>query len=177
MNMLKLPKTLKFIIMRTGAMQTSERDVQGTIAQLWIYPVKSCAGISVPRARLSAHGLQWDRHWMVVDAAGEFLTQRSHPRMVLIQPQITDAHLILHFPGLEPLQLPLTAQGGQRKVRVWKDRVDAWDLGDSAAAAAQWLTAALGSDCALVRFDEQHPRKGSERWVGSDAAPVRLLPE
>lgn len=155
-------------------MQTSERDVQGTIAQLWIYPVKSCAGISVPRARLSAHGLQWDRHWMVVDAAGEFLTQRSHPRMVLIQPQITDAHLILHFPGLEPLQLPLTAQGGQRKVRVWKDRVDAWDLGDSAAAAAQWLTAALGSDCALVRFDEQHPRQGSERWVGSDAAPVHF---
>ena len=51
-------------------MTDSLYDVQGQIAELWIYPVKSCAGIAVQQTRLSRHGLQWDRHWMVVDARG-----------------------------------------------------------------------------------------------------------
>ena len=33
-------------------MPSHEQDVQARIAPLWIYPVKSCAGIRVPRARL-----------------------------------------------------------------------------------------------------------------------------
>ena len=56
-------------------------DVNAQIDQLWIYPIKSCAGIVVPEAELTATGLRWDRHWMVVDAQSEFLTQRDHPRM------------------------------------------------------------------------------------------------
>lgn len=61
-------------------MNDAAYDVQGQIAELWIYPVKSCA-VFAPQAQLSLQGLQWDRHWMVVDESGDFLTQRSHPRM------------------------------------------------------------------------------------------------
>lgn len=110
-------------------MTDSLYDVQGQIAELWIYPVKSCAGIAVQQTRLSRHGLQWDRHWMVVDARGDFLTQRSHPRMALIRPEITDDSLRLHLPGQDSLQIPLLAQGEQCRARVWKDTVAAWDLG------------------------------------------------
>lgn len=149
-------------------------DVQGQIAQLWIYPVKSCAGIAVPHAVLTRHGLQWDRHWMVVDPQGEFLTQRSHPRMALIQPEISTEFLLLHFPGQEPLQIPLQASGGQRRARVWKDTVQAWDLGEWSEAACQWLSRALQTECGLVRFDPARARQASERWAEGDDAPVHF---
>ncbi|WP_120971460.1 MOSC N-terminal beta barrel domain-containing protein [Comamonas sp. lk] len=155
-------------------MTDTRYDVQGQIAQLWIYPVKSCAGIAVQQAQLSRHGLQWDRHWMVVDEQGEFLTQRTHPRMALIRPEIGSEHLRLHFPGLDALQLPLTAQGAKRRARVWKDVVDAWDLGEWAQPARQWLSAALQTDAQLVRFDAAQPRQASERWVGQDEAPTHF---
>ena len=38
-----------------------ERDVQGRIAQLWVYPVKSCAGIALQSSGVGATGLAWDR--------------------------------------------------------------------------------------------------------------------
>ena len=44
---------------------TAPADVQATIAELWIYPVKSCAGIRVPEAELTDTGLLYDRAWMV----------------------------------------------------------------------------------------------------------------
>ncbi|QXZ09432.1 MOSC N-terminal beta barrel domain-containing protein [Comamonas sp. Y33R10-2] len=149
-------------------------DVQGQIAGLWIYPVKSCAGIAVQQARLSRHGLQWDRHWMVVDANGEFLTQRSLPRMALIRPEITADSLLLHFAGQSSLQISLLAQGGKCKASVWSDTVHAWDLGEWAEPARAWLTQVLGADCRLVRFDPAQPRQASERWVSQGQAPVHF---
>ncbi|RGE45977.1 MOSC domain-containing protein [Comamonas testosteroni] len=155
-------------------MNDAAYDVQGQIAQLWIYPVKSCAGISVPQAQLGLQGLQWDRHWMVVDETGDFLTQRSHPRMALIHPTLTDEHLVLSFAGQASLQIPLLAQGEKCRARVWSDTVDAWNLGEWAEPARQWLSQALGTDCRLVRFDPAQPREASERWVGDDQAPVHF---
>ena len=155
-------------------MTDSTHDVQGQIAELWIYPVKSCAGIAVQQARLSRHGLEWDRHWMVVEPNGEFLTQRSHPRMALIRPEITADSLLLHFAGQPSLQIPLLAQGAKCRARVWSDTVQAWDLGECAAPARAWLSQVLETDCQLVRFDPAQPREASEHWVGEDQAPVHF---
>ena len=63
-----------------------------TLTELNLYPIKSCAGISLRKATLTEAGLMseqiYDREWMVVDAQGEFLSQREYPRMALIQPTI-----------------------------------------------------------------------------------------
>ncbi|MFA7557969.1 MAG: MOSC domain-containing protein, partial [Hydrogenophaga sp.] len=115
----------------------SQADVQATIAQLWIYPVKSCAGMSVTEAELTPTGLAWDRAWMVVDAAGRFVTQRELPRMVLIQPAFRMGQLVLRAPGMLALHLSLEAAEFPRRVKVWNDEVDAWDMGD---VAAQWFS-------------------------------------
>ncbi|MDR0224900.1 MAG: MOSC N-terminal beta barrel domain-containing protein [Burkholderiaceae bacterium] len=152
-------------------MSAEERDVQGRIAELWVYPVKSCAGVPLQKAGLQASGLAWDRHWMVVDAQGEFLTQRSHPRMAWIRPEIGDRHLVLHYPGLAPLQVGLQDRGPLRQARVWSDQVQAWDMGTE---AARWLGQALGTDCALVRFDPAAPRQTSGRWTGGERVPVHF---
>ena len=42
-------------------------DVTGQIGQLWIFPIKSCAGIAVQSARLLPTGLEHDRAFMLVD--------------------------------------------------------------------------------------------------------------
>ena len=78
---------------------SSDSDLSGTIARLFIYPVKSCGGIEVQEAVLTETGLELDRAWMVVDAKGMFLTQRELPRMALIHPQIKGADIVLRAPG------------------------------------------------------------------------------
>src|SRR4051812_24657769 len=55
------------------------------VARLFVYPVKSCAGIELREAVLTDTGLDLDRAWMVVDAQGRFVTQRELPRMALVR--------------------------------------------------------------------------------------------
>ncbi|NMM81858.1 MOSC domain-containing protein [Acidovorax sp. SRB_14] len=143
-------------------------DLAGTVARLFIHPVKSCAGIEVQQALLTDTGLEWDRAWMVVDAQGAFLTQRALPRMALVRPQMTAADLVLHAPGQAPLKVPLAATGLTAAVRVWNDTVPAWDMGD---AAAHWFSGFLGQPCRLVRFDPAQRRLSSLEWTGGAEAP------
>lgn len=150
------------------AVETSA-DVQGRIGQLWVYPVKSCAGVQVPSVRLDATGLAQDREWMVVDPQGVFLTQRSHPRMVLIQPELLDGGpvLALQAPGQPRHVVQPPADTALRQVEVWDDRVAGHDQGD---AVARWLSDFLGTDCRLVRFDRSRERLCSPKWTGEVAA-------
>jgi hypothetical protein len=66
-------------------------DLNAVISRLYVYPVKSCAGVQVQDVLLTETGLEFDRAWMVVDAKGRFLTQRELPRMALIKPQLRHA--------------------------------------------------------------------------------------
>ena len=106
----------------------TEFDVTGTIARLFIYPVKSCAGIEVQEAVLTETGLDLDRAWMVVDAQGHFLTQRTLPRMALIRPQLKSSEMVLRAPGMLALHVALDLVEGPATVTVWDDTVPAWDL-------------------------------------------------
>ena len=147
------------------------------IAELTLYPVKSCAGIALQEATIGAAGLAYggvaDREWMIVDANGQFLSQRTHPRMARIRPGIQSEQLILQFPGLTPLALPLSRRdaGSEMPVRVWKDQLPAQDCGPEAAA---WLTQALGTPCRLVRFSASAVRLASPKWTRGIDAPNRF---
>ncbi|MFL6701512.1 MAG: MOSC N-terminal beta barrel domain-containing protein, partial [Paraburkholderia graminis] len=78
-----------------------------TISELFVYPIKSCAGIALNEARLLATGLEYDRYWMAVDSNGEMLTQRAYPRMALIKVEIADHELVIRAPGMSELRTPL----------------------------------------------------------------------
>lgn len=145
-----------------------DSDLSGTIARLFVYPVKSCAGIEVQQALLTETGLDLDRAWMVVDAQGVFLTQRSLPRMALIRPQLKTDEMVLRAPGMLALHVAIDAVEAPSTVTVWRDTVPAWDMG---AIAAQWFTDFLGQPCRLVRFDPEHRRLSSMAWTGGVEAP------
>ena len=143
-------------------------DVAARIARLFVYPVKSCAGVELAEAVLTETGLDLDRAWMVVDPQGEFVTQRELPRMALVRPQLKHYEVVLRAPGMLALHLAIDAVEQPAKVRVWKDTVGAYDMGDT---AAQWLTDFLGRPLRLVRFDPDERRLSSVQWTGGLEAP------
>lgn len=145
-----------------------DSDLSGTIARLFVYPVKSCAGIEVQQALLTDTGLDLDRAWMVVDAEGMFVTQRTLPRMALIRPQLKGDEMVLRAPGMLALHVAIDAVEAPATVTVWRDTVPAWDMG---AVAAQWFTDFLGQPCRLVRFDPEYRRLSSMEWTGGVEAP------
>ena len=59
------------------------------VSELYIYPIKSLAGIAVTSAMLTDRGFKYDRRWMLVDENNCFLTQREFPSMVLLQVELT----------------------------------------------------------------------------------------
>ena len=152
----------------------SAANLHATIDQLWVYPVKSCAGIGLTEAELTDTGLLYDRAWMVVDSEGGFVTQRELPRMALIQPSFKLGQLVLRAPGMLALHLVLNAAEGPAKVRVWGDEVMACDMGD---LAAQWFSDFLGPDAPahlkrlrLARFDPEVKRHCDAEWTGGREA-------
>ena len=147
-------------------MSTPDSDLTCTIAQLFIHPIKSCGGIAVTEALVIETGLEFDRAWMVVDAAGDMLTQRELPRMALVRCTLRQSDLVLRAPGMLALHLALDRVEEPTRVRVWDDTVQAYDMG---ALAAQWFTDFLGAEhgrLRLVRFDPEQRRLASARWTG-----------
>ncbi|MDO9113828.1 MAG: MOSC N-terminal beta barrel domain-containing protein [Polaromonas sp.] len=157
-------------------------DVGAVITGLWVYPVKSCAGVQVQEAILTETGLEFDRAWMVVDDDGSFLTQRELPRMALIQPQLKTHDMVLRAPGMLALHIALDQVQEPLRVTIWDEEVKAYDMGP---IAAQWFSDFLGVKARLVRFDPEEKRASSREWTGgvealnqfSDGYPVLVLSE
>ncbi len=143
-------------------------QVQARISRLFVYPVKSCAGVELREAELTEAGLDLDRAWMVVDDQGEFVSQRELPRMALVQVQLKWNEVILRAPGMLSLHLHADRVEAPTRARVWDDEVPAYDMGDN---AAQWFSDFLGQKLRLVRFDPDHRRLSSLQWTGGVEAP------
>lgn len=137
------------------------------IAALNVYPVKSCRGIALERARITATGFEHDREWLIVHRDGRFITQREEPRLALIETALTPSGLELRAPGVGALLVPYGAVAAEIEVVVWKDRCAALDAGDDAAA---WLQAFLGKALRLVRFDPRRKRPSDPAWTGGAEA-------
>ena len=140
----------------------TQYDVKAKIAQLFIYPIKSCGGIELKEAVLTDTGLDLDRAWMVVDEHGVFLSQRELPRMALIQPLLKTYDMIVKAPGMLALHIAIDEVEKAVSVTVWEDTVKAFDMGD---LAAQWFSDFLGQTVRLVRFDPEQTRLSSMKWT------------
>ena len=150
-----------------SAVTASSFDVKAKIAQLFIYPIKSCAGIELKEAVLTDTGLDLDRAWMVVDEKGVFVTQRDVPRMALIQPLLKTYDMIVKAPGMLALHVSIDEVEKPVTVTVWEDTVKAFDMGD---LAAQWFSDFLGKTVRLVRFDPEQTRLSSMTWTNGIVA-------
>jgi uncharacterized protein YcbX len=152
------------------------------LSELNIYPIKSAKGVPLTSARVVERGLEHDRRWMVVDDGNRFLTQRTHPRMALMEVQVRSHHLAVSAPGMEELAVPFELKNPELlQVQVWDDLVEAESVGSDASA---WLSRFLGIPCKLVHMPDHSARSVNPRYAEgrvpvsfADAFPFLLISE
>ncbi|XP_027354389.1 mitochondrial amidoxime-reducing component 1-like isoform X1 [Abrus precatorius] len=134
------------------------------VSAIFIYPIKSCRGISVSHAPLTPYGFRWDRQWMLVNSLGKALTQRVEPKLALVEVELPpdafvedweptqDSCIVVKAPGMQTLKISLSKQQNEVAdgVSVWEWTGSAWDEG---AEASQWFSDYIGKPCRLVRFN------------------------
>ncbi|MVM28844.1 MOSC domain-containing protein [Spirosoma sp. HMF4905] len=148
-----------------------------TISELYIYPIKSLSGISVPEVIVDEKGFRNDRRFMLVTPEGEFITQRTYHQMALIdvaiqRSDVSDDLLRVwhrHRPD-DVLELPLT--GGTSTETML---VNIWDSKDVpaqmvSAEADQWFSNVLGTACRLVFMPETTHRTVDPKYARDDDA-------
>lgn len=155
------------------------------VSGLFIYPVKSCRGLALASATVDTWGFRDDRRYVVVSAAdGKFLTQRTHPRMALIETGLSATALTLASPNHRAIVIAHAEVAAARRplpVTVWSDTVQAEDCGDE---PAEWLSRFLGLPLRLARMgaDFHRPVKPKRARPGdqvsfADGAPFLLTTE
>ncbi|ONI27714.1 hypothetical protein PRUPE_1G101100 [Prunus persica] len=141
----------------------SESDAIAKVSSIFIYPIKSCRGISVSQASVTPTGFRWDRQWLVVNYKGRAYTQRVEPKLSLVQVELPDeafiegwepsksSYLVLKAPGMDALKVSLIApREVSNGVSVWEWSGSALDEG---ADASKWFSDYLGKPSRLVRFN------------------------
>ncbi|UFH54526.1 MOSC domain-containing protein [Spirosoma sp. KNUC1025] len=128
------------------------------ISELRIYPIKSLGGISVPEVVVEPKGFRYDRRFMLVTPAGEFMTQRTNHQMALIDVAINgDTLRVWHRDRPDDvLEVALTLSSSENSGDSGETMlVSIWDSKDVpaelvGAAADQWFTKVLEKPCRLV---------------------------
>lgn len=153
------------------------------LSEINIYPIKSLGGISVGSATVEERGLQYDRRWMLVDDAGDFLTQRDFGKMATLKIAVEENGLRVKD-GSESTLVPFDPTTNEKiKVRIWESRCAAV-LYDG--KTNRWFSDALGAQCRLVKMPEDARRIVSPYYairkykdtVGfADAYPYLLIGE
>jgi uncharacterized protein YcbX len=149
---------------------------------LVVYPIKSARGIPLEESQVDEFGLRHDRRWMVVNPSGEFLSQRTHPRLALIAPEIDGQLLRITAPEMPPLELPLRPTDTVRsRVAVWGDICPASWLGENAGG---WFSEFLDCACSLVYMADSVVRPANPDFAPSgtrvsfaDGFPFLLISE
>lgn len=138
------------------------------LSDLYIYPIKSLGGIRVDQSRVLKPGLEYDRRWMLVDLDGNFLSQRSLPKMALLAMEWNSGGFLIKdkLNPKENIPLPLQPKTDIiKKVRIWNDEVEGI-LVDP--AISRWLQSKLQTPCELVFMPITTIRPIEEKYAVSD---------
>lgn len=152
------------------------------ISALYTYPIKSCGAIRHTRVALDERGLAYDRRWVVTDPLGQFFTMREYHQMALIQPTLTETEMILTYPDMPTLHIPLATRDGKKlDVVVWKSVSTAVDEGDEVAA---WFSQILGTPARLFKMADEFHRQTSTDYTDvagelafADGYPILFISE
>ncbi|WP_407571693.1 MOSC domain-containing protein [Deinococcus altitudinis] len=155
-----------------------------TLTELWTYPIKSVGGVRLTCSAVEPRGLEHDRRWMLVDARGELVTQRQHPKMrvieVSLRPQDDAEHVLLvEAPGMSPLLVPRRPDGARVAARVWNDATSGLPV---SAQASAWFSSYLGLPCVLLHMPDDDARAQQNKPFTSllsfaDGNPFHLVSE
>lgn len=151
---------------------------QLVVDSLHVYPLKGAAGFSPRSWPVDERGLRHDRRFMIVDADGVFISQRTNPRMALIGAAISEAGLrITSAVGTLDVAFP-SSSAPTLRATVWDD---CFDVRVADPNASRMLSEVLGAPAQLVWMPDDCERltsvkRGEPRRHLSlaDAAPLLL---
>lgn len=152
------------------------------LSEIWIYPIKSLGGMSVPEARVTRQGLQYDRRWMLTDMDNRFISQREIPALSMFEATLTEEGIrIRHKKNTsQEMVIPFEiVEGALETVFIWDDVCTAL-LAD--ASINKWFSDSLGISCKLMYMPEAcnrlvDPRYASHAEITSfaDGYPILLI--
>lgn len=150
------------------------------LSEIFIYPIKGLAGISLQESTLSQTGFLYDRNWMLVDEKFQFISQRSHAQLALIKPTILGSKIFLTYKQ-SSISFDVNEQiDGDFKVNVWEDFPFAFTVSH---LVNQWFSEILQQPVQLVKLKPE-TRFLSDKYAAiptevafSDAFPFLLISE
>lgn len=110
------------------------------------YPVKSLGGHSLTESLFTPQGLAHDREWLIATPAGQFITARQLPQMLLWQTEIHADGITLIAPNGNRYTTQPAYYTQIAPVQVWKDQFTAY-CGDDGADT--WLSEHIGQSVRL----------------------------
>ena len=141
---------------------------QVSVRELWVYPVKSLAGLQVDSLSFDHNGPMGDRRWMLVDERGRFVTQRSQMLMALYRLAQVDGRIQVTSPKGHTLLLPVP-QSSQTypeiTVTVWKDELTGYEVDTT---ASEWFSEQLGMTVRLVWLGDASERRVPDAQASDD---------
>ena len=149
------------------------------VSELYIYPIKSMAGIKLNHAEVTDRGFKYDRRWMLIDENNRFISQREVARMALLKVVIEDNGLKVIF-NETSIRIPFFIENKEIiKVEIWDDTCVAQLIDKN---IDQWFSDVLDIKCRLVYMPDESlrttdPRYAPEGAVTSlaDAYPFLLI--
>ncbi|MEP4889461.1 MAG: YcbX family protein [Aliiglaciecola sp.] len=128
-----------------------------SLSQINIYPIKSCAGISLATSKVEQMGLEFDRRFVLTQTNGTFITARTDSTLCLVETQVTATGLRLNAPGMPELTIKYADfSENYQMVKVWQDNINGQYCHRD---YDQWFSRYLGKPCNLVFFGEQSSRQ------------------
>jgi uncharacterized protein YcbX len=125
---------------------------EARVTGLWIYPVKSCRGISLKEMQLGPTGPVHDRQWMIVDEKNQFMTLRTHSKLAEIKTSLQGPFLHLYL-GSNKVQIQINQDDEKvETVTVWGDSFSA---GVATKDINEALSDFLVQSVKLVRYQKQ----------------------
>ena len=152
------------------------------LSGIYVHPIKSCRAVALDSAVISGIGLAGDRIWQVVDGDGRGLTQRQHPVMATVQPELLDGGgLRLTTPTMPAIEVSRPVERPVTVKSHFGTPVPAFDAGD---VAATWFSEVTGASVRLVAMDGNCGWRlpdeldvFEQRAPFSDAAPILVTTE
>ena len=127
-----------------------------TVKELYLYPIKSLAGIRVESAKAEEMGFKNDRRWMLIDEENQFITQRNHPNLSQFYPEIKENKIvILHQDTTHEFFIDETL-GEPLFSKVWDDETKVLEVNKP---TSKWFSEMLGFECKLVKIANIGDRK------------------
>jgi len=143
------------------------------------YPIKSLTGEELEEANIKTTGIEYDRHWMLVDDTRKFITQRKNPQLALLSAWVDGGALNLKIPGHKRIISKVESKSNNdlMKVNIWQDELLAKTV---EPCIDNLLSEHLNKKCQLMVMDDKQPRVisdgAAEGTVSfADAFPFLLI--